>query len=74
MRFQKALFMSNFGIDMGLPEFRVGSYATYLLPFSKVFENRTGNSSTVISTCFWIIDINNDNKFAIYVNWKANKP
>ncbi|MCK8654852.1 MULTISPECIES: HAD-IA family hydrolase [Pseudomonas] len=42
MRFQKALFMSNFGIDMGLPEFRVGSYATYLLPFSKVFEKATG--------------------------------
>lgn len=37
--------MSNFGIDMGLPEFRVGSYATYLLPFSKVFEKATGGES-----------------------------
>ncbi|WP_223544108.1 hypothetical protein [Pseudomonas sp. A-B-19] len=45
MRFQKALFMSNFGVDMGLPEFRVGSYATYLLPFSKVFEKATGGES-----------------------------
>ncbi|MCX2817571.1 MULTISPECIES: hypothetical protein [unclassified Pseudomonas] len=45
MRFQKALFMSNFGIDMGLPEFRVGSYANYLLPFSKTYEKATGGES-----------------------------
>ncbi|CAO3303241.1 hypothetical protein [Pseudomonas putida] len=45
MRFQKALFMSNFGIDMGLPEFRVGSYANYLLPFSRTYEKATGGES-----------------------------
>ena len=38
MKFEKALFMSNFGVDMGMPEFRVGSFATYLLPFSHTFK------------------------------------
>lgn len=38
MNFEKALFMSNFGVDMGMPEFRVGSFATYLLPFSQTYK------------------------------------
>lgn len=37
MKFEKALFMSNFGVDMGMPEFRVGSFATYLLPLSQMY-------------------------------------
>ncbi|MGE6528785.1 HAD-IA family hydrolase [Pseudomonas sp. NPDC077382] len=41
MKFEKALFMSNFGVDMGMPEFRVGSFLHYLLPLSKVYMKAT---------------------------------
>lgn len=77
MRFQKALFMSNFGIDMGLPEFRVGSYATYLLPFSKTFEKATGGESKfllgshtldLLSRKTKVTEINEQNSFVIKNN------
>jgi len=74
MRFQKALFMSNFGVDMGLPEFRVGSYANYLLPFSKAFEKATGGESKfllgahtldLLTRKSKITEINTKNSFVI---------
>nr|WP_314617925.1 HAD-IA family hydrolase [uncultured Pseudomonas sp.] len=74
MRFQKALFMSNFGVDMGLPEFRVGSYANYLLPFSKTFEKATGGESKfllgahtldLLNRKSGITDINAKNSFIV---------
>lgn len=62
MRFQKALFMSNFGIDMGLPEFRVGSYSNYLLPFSKTYEKATGGESRFLLGSHTLDLLNRKNK------------